>query len=338
MSVARFTAIICADWGKAPRKRAVYVADMPRRIVSRIERGPYSFATVLEQAHETAVGGPVLATFDAPFGVPISYLRAAAREWKLDPDITFLDLLKVAATREQFFAAVATETEWSISRPFFAVPAGEQGLNRYKHASAKKGVDLWRRIDRKTGAKPVFVKWGIPGSAGSAAADLWQSLAVDLHASRRYRVWPFEGTLHELCESRSVVVAEVYPRATYATALHDGPIEHRAQLSVAKTHSEVRRYAIEALTQSAWVREHHVTLKDLAATLHNEDDFDACLTAAALLRCQIENLPLHESALSSPHAEGGILGTGSVNLELPRRVFATAMRPSVRSAPRILLR
>ena len=178
MSVARFGAIICADWGKEPPKRAVYVADLAARTVSRIERGAWSYATVIEEAQERAVAGPVLATFDAPFGVPISYLTAAAREWELHPDITFLDVLKVAVTRMDFFEVTATEAEWSISRPFFAVPAGERGRNRYKHAAADKGVELSRHIDRKTGAKPVC---GIPGSVGSAAADLWRSLAVDLH-------------------------------------------------------------------------------------------------------------------------------------------------------------
>jgi hypothetical protein len=107
---------------------------------------------------------------------------------------------------------------------------------------------------------------------------------------------------------------------------------------VAKTRRDVRQQAIEVLTKATWIREHNVTVKDLDAALHDEDDFDACVTAAALLRCQIENLPLHESALQSPRAEGGILGTASVNLALSTRVFAAAIPRRATSAPATSLR
>ena len=104
---------------------------------------------------------------------------------------------------------------------------------------------MYRRIDRITGAKAVFIKSGIPGSVGSAACALWQELAPRLTASRGFKVWPFEGDLQVLLESSPIVVGEIYPRAAYATALLDVPPASRAPLIVAKTDAGVRREAIQ---------------------------------------------------------------------------------------------
>lgn len=114
-----------------------------------------------------------------------------------------------------------------------------------------------------------------------------------------------------LLESSPVVVGEIYPRAAYATALLDAP---RPPLVLAKTHPDVRRKAVADLLAADWVRMNEVTIK-IAANA-NEDDFDACLTAAALLRCVVEKLPLCLPRLDSARAEGGMLGTGSVNFDL----------------------
>ena len=80
----------------------------------------------------------------------------------------------------------------------------------------------------------------------------------------------------------------MYPRAAYATALLDAPPTSRAPLVVAKTDAGVRREAIAALRSAHWVRSLGVELRDLAQAEANEDDFDACVTAAALLRCVLE--------------------------------------------------
>jgi hypothetical protein len=92
---------------------------------------------------------------------------------------------------------------------------------------------------------------------------------------------------------------------------------------VAKTDARVRRDALATLRVAAWVRSHSVELRDIDHAESNEDDFDACVTAAALLRCALEGTPLCPPHLESCALEGAILGTGSVDLRLPHQTFAS---------------
>lgn len=71
--------ILCADWGKGTEKRAVYVAHIPGRAVYRLKPSVcWSVAAILGEAKRLSSKGPVLATFDAPLGVPKTYLAAAS--------------------------------------------------------------------------------------------------------------------------------------------------------------------------------------------------------------------------------------------------------------------
>jgi len=335
-STGPLSAILCADWGKEFSKRAVYAADVSARVVRRVSGDGWSVAGVLAEAQRWTSTGSVLATFDAPLGVPESYLTALGRLPGAQPLPTFLDLLARARSMPRFYDATTVARDWFVERPFFSVPAGDGGLGTYVDAAARFGVDMYRQIDRMTGAKAVFIKAGVPGSVGSAACALWQELAYELTANRTFKVWPFEGEIQTLPQSTSVVVAEMYPRAAYATALLDVPPMSRARLVVAKTDAGVRRDAIAALRAASWVGSLSVELQDLAQAEANEDDFDACLTAAALLRCILEGAPLCPGQLESPASEGGMLGTGSVNLRLPQRTFSRQGRKRhlVRPTPR----
>jgi len=254
----------------------------------------------------------------------------------------------------EFCAQTKQSSQWSIERPFFAVPPGKGGLTGYRDAAAKHGVNLYRDIDRKTGtsdspaaasasgsvnlyrdidrktgAKTVFAKSSIPGSVGSGACAFWQELGPLLQDSgRAFRVWPFEGDLPALLESSAVVLGETYPRAAYATALLEGPAQSRRPLVVAKTKAPIRKAAIAVLRSADWVRHHGVTLENLAEAEAGEDDFDACLTAAALLCCELEGLPLYAPRFDGTGVTGGgILGTGSIEMGLPARTFAAPCLP-----------
>jgi hypothetical protein len=123
----------------------------------------------------------------------------------------------------------------------------------------------------------------------------------------------------------------MYPRSAYATALLDAEPALRSTLIVAKTKRDVRCAAIERLLAAGWVRDHGVTIENWQDAEANEDDFDALMTAAALLRCELDGIPLHRPCLGPNCAEGGILGTGSVNLDLPARTFNPHSHPSGRS-------
>jgi hypothetical protein len=317
------SAILCADWGKEAAKRAVYVADVAGRAVRRVPGRHWSLTGVLVEADRWTSGGAVLVTFDAPLGVPQSYMEAWDKASSGLAPTTFLDLLRRTAVMPDFFEATSAPASWRLERPFFAVPPVAGGRSAYEHAAESLGVTIYRQIDRQTSANSLFIKSGIPGSVGSATCALWRELAELLTEERTFAVWPFEGDLCPLLATSAVVIGEIYPRAAYATALQSAPPALRPRLSVAKTKPDVRLRAINSLQDAEWVRSLGVTLEDLVDAEGNEDDFDACFTAAALLRCVLERSPIELVADRAAPAEGGMLGTGSINLDLPERSFGS---------------
>lgn len=288
----RPSTILCADWGKESAKRAVYLADVAGRVVRRLLREGWSLASLLEEAQRSTSMGSVLVTVDAPLGIPESHLMALNSVFSGQPPTTFLELLASAAFMPRFFDGSSVPGDLSPGRPFFAVPAGAGGLTAYVAAAASHEVSLYRSIDRQTSAKSFFIKSRIPGSVGSAACALWQELAPLLTAERAFTVWPFEGDLSPLLGRSPVVIGEIYPRAAYATALLPMPPSSRPRLSIAKTDATVRRQAITSLRNAGWVQSLDVTFENLAEAEASEDEFDACLTAAALLRFVLEGSPI----------------------------------------------
>ena len=322
----RPSAILCADWGKESAKRAVYLADIAARVVRRVPGKAWSLAGLLEEAQRWTSMGSVLVTVDSPLGVPKSYLAALNRVLPGLPLTTFLDLLGSVASMPRFFDCSSFPGDWTVDRPFFAVPAGVRGLSAYEAAAASYGVRLRRSIDRQTAAKSVFIKSGIPGSVGSAACALWQELAPLLAGDRTFRVWPFEGDLRVLLRTSSVVLGEIYPRAAYATALLPAPPSSRSRLSVAKRDASVRSQAIISLRKTDWVDSLAVRFENLVEAEANEDDFDACLTAAALLRCVLGGTLVEHAHDDAARAEGGMLGTAGINLQLTEQKFGDPRR------------
>jgi hypothetical protein len=136
-----------------------------------------------------------------------------------------------------------------------------------------------------------------------------------------------------LLASQHVVVAETYPRAAYATALFDGSSTTRLPLRILKTDARHRASAIEMLASRRWVRANGIRLCDLDHARNNEDAFDSCITAAALLRCVLEDLPLTQPLDELRAAEGGILGSGSINLDLPETTLRVSASDRATEVP-----
>lgn len=316
--------ILCADWGKTPNKRAVYVANIKDRSVRRVPRSDWSFHSVLEEARQRVHHGPVVLAFDLPLGVPESYARAVGSILGLQRQTDFLRILKAVAPLPEFFEPTTKASDWQPIRPFFAVPPKTGGLKSYRREAEKQGVKLCRAIDELTRANSLFVKSGIPGSVGSAACAFWTELAPHLSSERDFAVWPFEGSLAELIESPRIVLAEIYPRVSYAIAILDSPAGGRPRLKIAKTRRDRRKEAVRDLCRTDWVARLGVKFVGLESANENEDDFDACLTAAALLRCVLDDLPLCSRDIN--RIEGGMLGAGAVDLGLSERSFGTARR------------
>ena len=211
---------------------------------------------------------------------------------------------------------------------------GSGGLTAYVEAARRQRVDLLRTIDRKTRAKTMFATSGIPGTVGSSACALWRELGPRLTTDREFALWPFEGDLPTLFKSHAIVLGEIYPRAAYATALLDGPPSDRPRPALAKTKPDVRQAAMARLRRVEWVHRYGVTIDNITDAEASEDDFDACVTAAALLRCVLEEQPLTPPGRATDQIEGGILGTGTINLDLPELTFGRSRLPVRNHRPR----
>ena len=195
-----------------------------------------------------------------------------------------------------------------------------------------------RRVDELTGAKPVFVTSGIPGTVGSGARELWKELGVILSEARcrgpsgespptaqepASPSGPSTARSTSCSPSHTVVIGENYPRAAYALALSREDASARARLRIAKTHREVRQAALADLQSHPWLRKHGVRLNDIDAAANSEDAFDALLTAAGLLRCVLEGTPL---APDEPRRPGGGRRHPRHRQPRPRRVGRPPMR------------
>jgi hypothetical protein len=90
---------------------------------------------------------------------------------------------------------------------------------------------------------------------------------------------------------------------------------------IAKTDAHHRHSAVRQLLDTRWVLGNGVRFEDIEWARGNEDDFDASITAAALLRCCLEELPFSQPLGPTARAEGGILCSGSINLARPEATY-----------------
>jgi hypothetical protein len=138
-----------------------------------------------------------------------------------------------------------------------------------------------------------------------------------LNVRRDFSIWPFDGGLRDLLKANNIVLAEMYPGIAYAVALRERIPS--AILMVAKNKPEQRQLAINRLTSSTWVKSQAVTLENIDEALASDDDFDALISAAGLLRCVLESRPLDEPQTDDPVCEGGVLLTSAVDFSERRK-------------------
>lgn len=294
-------AIICSDWSKNPASRQAWIAEPRASRLRPLLGRSWTFRTLVQAGASELREGFVLVAFDAPIGVPASYLDAARTIFDLEDRATFIDWLPAAFARAGFCDPVRTPEDWSPARPFFQVQAGEGGRKLFEVAAAAYGIDLWRGIERETRGNSVFA-FGLPGQVAPAAQALWRELVAALDTG--VAIWPFDGSIEELAARRSVIACEIYPRAAYGTAL--GAALPARPRSIAKTNPEVRAVEVVSLKGAEWVRTWDVEIEDDALAVESEDHSDALMTAAAVLRLTLDCLPL-TTFESDSVAEGAIL-------------------------------
>ena len=320
---------VSADWSKGPEKRSVYVSNLRER---RIERAcppgkGWTLRALMTLAEGLAPSAPVLVGVDVALGVPKGYWSLLGQRQR-GTGGTFVDWLGGLDPGDGFFGTASVPEEWCIDRPWFAVPKGLGGLKSFTRAVPG---GMLRRIDTATHAKPLFAVSGIPGTVGSGTREFWKELAICLTAPRRFAVWPSEGDLPGLFTSHRIVLSETYPRLAYAAALSRHLPAH--PIAVPKAKYDARVDACNRLSRAEWVSANDVDLRDLDAARDNEDDFDALFTAAAVLRCQLEDRPLADREWIDPVAEGSMLLAGPVHPGGSTRALALPGQPPAHPGP-----
>jgi hypothetical protein len=301
--------ILAADWAKNPAKRAVYEADVRDRSITKLECSQWTLESILTVARSHKQHS-VLVSMDLVLGVPRPYWREASGVKRWRQTNNFLDWLGTLGGEDTFWQEVRSPEDWNVLQPFFAVPGGAGSMTAFH---TKAGYSLFRKPDRRCQANPPFCVSGIPGTVGSGTRALWQELSPMLAERRDFRVWPFEGSLDQLLTNSTIVIAEGYPGIAYTAALRESLPARR--LKVAKTKRQQREAALGLLTNATWVTNHSVAIHDLDEALASEDDFDALMSAAGLLRCVLENYALDEPDCDDRIAEGGVLLTSAIDFE-----------------------
>jgi len=294
--------IIAVDWGKDARKRSAYRAEVSARLISRLKfDGSLSHLVGLAATLEP----PVLIGIDAAIGFPSAAWNQLVGN-QPDPAATFIDYLLDCQLPDHFFDPIQTPEEWAPSQPFIRPPPGSWSLKAFIGAS--KG-GFYRQIDQCLNGSPIFVTSGIPGSVGSGTRALWQELLA-LKPKSGFGIWPFHGSLGRLILAGKPIIAEIYPKACYGIALAESlpsPL-----VSIARTRRHAREVGIERLIKAGWVINNNVRIQDRQQATANEDDFDALLSAAALLRLFLEEAPIESLVSENLNIEGGVLGSASI--------------------------
>lgn len=309
---------ISADWSKCPSKRSVYVADMRKMCIRKAVDTSWDVGALLNLAKELSGNGRVLVGVDVVLGVPADYWRMVRERWPRTPK-NFVDWLGNLDPSGEFFETVHCPTEWRIERPWFEVAKGEGGRTSFTN---KVEGRMLREIDAATQAKPVFAVAGIPGTVGSGTRDFWKGLIPHLRRDKRFGVWPFEGCLPSLLKLHEVVLCETYPALAYAAALADELPPGRP----AKTKRPWRDCVCDRLAKVYGTK----VLGPLDAPRANEDDFDAHVTAVAVLRCIRDGREIASPEWIDPTAEGSMLLAGAVD---PHRKSGSKSRLA-RKAPK----
>lgn len=116
--------IMVADWGKAASKRAVYEADVATRRVARVPSASWSLGSLLAVARQRGEDGGVLVAMDLVLGVPTRYFDEVRRVDRWSACAGFLPWLPALHGEGEFWSEVKRGSDWSVTRPFFAIPRG----------------------------------------------------------------------------------------------------------------------------------------------------------------------------------------------------------------------
>jgi hypothetical protein len=315
MTFEHVTLITHADWSINAKKRWMAIASLQAdgnwAVLDpiRVDDPSLVIYRLRELAGET---GCVLAGFDFPIGFPSAYAQKAG--------VTdFLTLLPHLGEKEweQFYNPAETPGQISLYHPFY--PQSPGGTKR-EHLERGLGLDfeqLYRLCEtaheNRSAACPLF--WTLGGQqVGKAVISGWKSMLSPAlkDPTLNLKIWPFSGTMNDLCRPGNFVIAETYPAEFYA---HLGlPFTTNRRFSKRKPGD--RRICSPILLN--WAGNQQLDLEhDLSFSIQDgfgstpdgEDRFDALVGLFGMINIIVGNHPNREP--SHPNItkfEGWILG------------------------------
>lgn len=289
--------VIHADWGTNPAKRVAAIARI-RGGRYRVEapRQVGQTGSPRERLGIPEVGaGRALVGFDFPIGVPASYAER-----------TGIGSFRQALTNfghdewRDFYNVCTNPAEISLQRPFFPYSCPRKGMCTRDHLTSALGVlwsELHRRCERKTDARPAAspLFWTLGGKqVGKGAISGWREFVQPMASDHSdVALWPFDGSLLDLLESSSCVVAETYPAEFYG---HLG-IRFPGGKGGGKRSQQARANAADKLVAAAERSGAELSAPATEAIAkgfgphgNREDDFDAMVGLLGMLK------HLHEGA------------------------------------------
>ena len=154
--------------------------------------------------------------FDLPIGLPAAYAERSG----IESFIEWLPQLGYGKWAE-FYSVAEKPDQITTRRPFYPQRPGGTAMRHLLYGlGVDSSNDLLRLCDRayagRPAAAPLFWTMGAK-QVGKAAISGWRDLLAP--ALRSYdpsvAIWPFDGELHELLQSESVIVVETYPAEFY---------------------------------------------------------------------------------------------------------------------------
>lgn len=210
----RVAVVAHCDWSMDQKKRWMAVAIKHGRhwhVQSPELVGDTSI--LFDRLQRRAVDpGALLIGFDFPIGLPEAYARAAGvgsfREaLTLFGSGIWSDWYSVADHRDQI----------SLHRPFYPVrPGGTARVHLFDALGISGASSLLRACERATADRQAacMLFWTLGGNqVGKGAISGWREIIIP--RLDQIGLWPFDGSLAELANSKPVIVAETYPGDVY---------------------------------------------------------------------------------------------------------------------------
>ena len=271
------------DWGKDPGKRWMAVAMEVEGAwhIAQPERVGQTETLVERLKNRSRPNGKVFLGFDFPIGLPAFYGEATGLE-------NFRAAIRIFGSDRwpDWYEVCDTASEVTIARPFYPMrPGGKSQQHLLTGLGAPSRDALLRRCERRTQSRPAacMLFWTLGGNqVGKGAITGWREvIAPNID---EVGLWPFDGPLDEIFDTRDVVFAETYPGDAY------GQIGIKPRPIWSKRRQDGRKFVAETLI--AWLETRAAAFDPALADLircgfgpgpAGEDPFDALVGLMGML-------------------------------------------------------